>query len=394
MTYDPFAHNAPDYPPRKGFTRDDISGANPTKDETPLRVAVVGCGFQGRLHLECLHNVNVEIVAVCDVDLDRAKTQAQAWSAKPYKDYQELLERESLDLLTICTMPDTHRDIAVSAFQSGCHVLCEKPFALTADDAHEMVVAAHRAKRLLTVGFNMRYTAAAQSVAEFVRSPEFGHPVCARGWMLSETIPWWGRHYIKRVSGGGALAATAVHILDLVMWLVGDKQPTTVTASMAKLFPSKRWSSAPSAESMSLYDTEDMFFGHVRFSDGFWLSVEGSWLWDSPGSGWDYSFDLVGTRGQARLSPLRLTTETDEGVLVEVTGGRPSEFDFRASTQAEIADFVNAVREERYPLVRAEEALLVQSVVDALYRSAALGREVEVEVGALSLRPEYRHDTQ
>ena len=105
------------------------------------------------------------------------------------------------------------------------------------------------------------------------------------------------------------------------MWLVGDKQPTTVTASMAKLFPSKRWSSAPSAESMSLYDTEDMFFGHVRFSDGFWMSVEGSWLWDSPGGGWDYSFDLVGTRGQARLSPLRLTTETDEGVLVEVAGG-------------------------------------------------------------------------
>jgi predicted dehydrogenase len=222
MTYDPSAHNSPDYPPRKGFTRDDISDASPTKDETPLRVAVVGSGFQGRLHLECLHNVNVEIVAVCDVDMDRAKTQAQAWSAKPYKDYQELLERESLDLLTICTMPDTHRDIAVSAFQSGCHVLCEKPFALTADDAHEMVVAAHRAKRLLTVGFNMRYTAAAQSVAEFVRSPEFGHPVCARGWMLSETIPWWGRHYIKRVSGGGALAATAVHILDLVMWLVGE----------------------------------------------------------------------------------------------------------------------------------------------------------------------------
>jgi predicted dehydrogenase len=349
------------------------------KNEMPLRVGVVGCGFQGRLHLECFHNLNVKIVAVCDVDTNRAQEQARAWNAKPYSDYKELIEHEPLDLLTICTMPNTHRDIAVRAFQSGCHVLCEKPFALTADEAHEMVVAARKAKRLLTVGFNMRYMAAAQSVAEFVQSPDFGRPVCARGWMLSETIPWWGQHSVKRVSGGGALAATAVHVIDLMMWLVGDKQPTTVTASMARLFPSKRWSSAPSAASTSLYDTEDMIFGHVRFSDGFWMTVEGSWVWDSPGSGWDYSFDLVGSRGQARLSPLRLTTETDQGVLVDVTGAKPNEFDFRTSTQAEIADIVNAINEQRYPLVRAEEALLVQSVVDALYRSAALGREVEVE---------------
>ncbi len=344
-----------------------------------LRVATIGCGFQGRLHLACLSDLpDVEIVAVCDVDAARAGAAAEAHGARAYSDYRELLAAERVDLLTICTMPNTHRAIAVEAFARGAHVFCEKPFALNLGEAREIAEAALAADRLLAIGFNLRYTDCAASVRRFIGDGGLGAPVCARGWMLAEDVPWWGRHYDTAVSGGGALAATAVHMLDLVLWLAGNPAPVTATASTARIFPRKRAATAPSPEAAAAYDAEDVVFGHIRCEGGFWLSIEGSWVWDDPGGGWNYSFDLVGDHGQARLVPLRLTREVD-GRLADVTGDAPALFDFEASTRLEVRDVVAAVREGRAPLVRPEQALAVQAAVDALYRSARLGHEVEVE---------------
>jgi predicted dehydrogenase len=346
---------------------------------SPLRVAVVGCGVQGQLHLDCLSQLDdVEVVAVCDIDPVRAEAAAASNGAVQYADHRQLLDRERIDLLTICTMPNTHRSIAVDALGAGAHVLCEKPLALSLQEAQEMVEAAHGARRLLTVGFNLRHSEVAQSVLRFVEAADLGTPICARGWMLSQDIPWWGRHYVKRLSGGGALAATAVHMIDLIMWLAGDPVPTTATASMARVFPKKRRATAPTAEAAAEYDTEDLVSGHVRFRNGFWIAIEGAWTWDDPGSGWNYGFELLGDRGQAGFSPLRLTGERN-GELCDLTHANLTRFDFPASTQEEIRDVVAAIREEREPLVRAEQALAVQAVVDALYRSAELGKEVEVE---------------
>ena len=193
--------------------------------------------------------------------------------------------------------------------------------------------------------------------------------------MLAGDVPWWGKHYIKAISGGGALAATAVHVLDLAIWLAGSPRPLTATASSARIFPRKRGAGAPSAEAREAFDVEDMLFGHVRFEGGFWLTLEGSWVWDEPG--WNYSLDLVGDAGQARMDPLRLAAERD-GAPVDVTGTRSGGMDFPPSVARELADVVAAIREGREPLVRAREALVVQSITDALYRSAELGREVDV----------------
>jgi predicted dehydrogenase len=276
-------------------------------------------------------------------------------------------------------MPDTHRAITLAAIAADAHVLCEKPFALDASEALEMIVAAERAGRTLSVGFNMRFMDGALAMRRFIDDGHLGRPVCARGWMLAGDVPWWGKHYIKAVSGGGALAATAVHVIDLATWLAGNPTPLTATASTARIFPRKRGSGAPSEEARNAFDVEDTIFGHVRFEGGFWLTVEGSWVWDEPG--WNYSLDLVGDEGQARLDPLRFATERD-GAPVDVTGDARGGMDFPPSVARELADVVSAIREGREPVVRAREALVVQSITDALYRSAEVGHEVDVVVPA------------
>jgi predicted dehydrogenase len=349
----------------------------------PLRVGIVGCGFQGRLHAEIFSSLEgVEVAAVCDRDDARAAEVASEFGvAGVHGDYRALLDAGSYDLVTVCTMPDTHRQITLDALECGANVLCEKPFALDASQALDMISAAERAGLTLSVGFNMRFMDGALALRRFVDEGLLGTPICGRGWMLAGDVPWWGKHYVKAISGGGALAATAVHVLDLATWLAGSPRPLTATASSARIFPRKRGESAPSAEAREAFDVEDMLFGHVRFEGGFWLTLEGSWVWDEPG--WNYSLDLVGDAGQARMDPLRLAADR-EGAPVDVTGAASGGMDFPPSVARELADVVAAIREGREPLVRAREALVVQAITDALYRSAELGHEVDVVVPELA----------
>src|SRR5581483_1030081 len=162
-----------------------------------------------------------------------------------------------------------------------------------------------------------RFTDSSRVIRDYSASGQLGRPVCARGHMLADDVPWWGRHYDRSVSGGGALAATAVHMLDLVWWLVGKPRPSTATASTTTLFPGKRGHGAPSEDARQAYSVEDLVFGHIRFENGFWMSVEGAWVWDQPG--WNYGFDLVGDRAQARFEPLEIRGER-EGALVHLHG--------------------------------------------------------------------------
>lgn len=345
-----------------------------------LRAAVIGCGFQGRLHAESLAALpGVEVVAVCDTADDRADALADALGiAVRTGDYREALECDDLDLVSICTMPNSHREIALAAAARGLHVLCEKPMAMDAGEAATMVAAAERHAVVLGLGFNMRFTESARVIREHLGSGVLGRPICARAHMLADDVPWWGRHYDRAVSGGGALAATAVHMLDLVWWLAGRPRPLTATASATTLFPGKRGAGAPSDDARRAYSVEDLVFGHVRFEGGFWLSVEGAWVWDQPG--WNYGFDLVGDRAQARFEPLEIRGEQD-GELTHLYGPEQAANDFPTSVAAEVGAFVEAVRSGAAgELATGRDGLVVQSIVDALYASAAVGREVEVQV--------------
>lgn len=365
-----------------------------------MRVGVVGCGFQGDFHLQAFGELpDVEVVAVCDVDLERADALGRRYGVDArYASHEELLGRHELDLVTVCTMPDTHLEIVGAALARGAHVLCEKPIALNAADAATMTRAAAGADRRLFVGFNMRHMQSVRAIRQFLEAGELGAPICARGWMLAGDVPWWGRHYSRRLSGGGALASTAVHMIDLVWWLTGRPQPLTATASAATVFPRKRGAGKPEHVRLTDYDVEDLIFGHVRFAGGLWLTIEGAWVWDAPG--WNYGFELVGDAGQAATDPLRLVGER-QGEVQELTdryaadGAPPIAEDFPTSVRAEIAEVVGAIRAPGGATTTPSgaEGVVVQSIVDALYLSAERQAEVAVavpDVGSAYARESHR----
>ena len=352
-----------------------------------MKVAVIGAGFQGRLHVEHLSAIDdVEVVAVCDTDRLRAGEVAAAFGIEHvYDDHRRLLGAHDLDLVTICTMPVLHRDMTVDALGAGAHVLCEKPLAMNAVEGREMLDAAEAAGRLLTVGFNMRHTRSAQILKRFVDSGRFGPPVYTRAWAKASQIPWWGQHYRRTISGGGALAATAVHLVDLAVWLAGNPTPTTASATMRRLFPIKRGASAPDQAAADAFDAEDLISAHVRFANGFWMTVEGSWVDNRPSTNgvpsWDYSLDAVGESAQVQLDPLVINVEDDRGEITSAVDPEDiPDVSFPDSAGALIVDVVDAIRRSRPPLVGAGEALVVQAIVDGIYRSAHQGREVDIQI--------------
>lgn len=351
-----------------------------------MKVAVIGAGFQGRLHVECLSVIDdLQVVAVCDPDETRAINLAAEFGVDHvYADYRSALDDHRLDLVTVCTMPVLHRQITVDALEAGAHVLCEKPFAMNADEGRAMIDAAEAAGRLLTVGFNLRYSRSAQILKRFVDRGDFGQPAYTRAWGKASQIPWWGEHSRKGLSGGGALASTAVHLVDLALWLAGSPTPTTASASMRRLFPAKRGPTAPDSRASAAFDAEDLLSAHVRFDNGFWMTVEASWIDNKPSvagvPSWDYSLDAVGEFAQLQFDPLVIAVEDDDGEIVSALG--PDDLpgvSFAESTAALIRDVVESIRASRAPLVRADQALVVQSIVDAIYTSAAIDREVGVD---------------
>jgi len=350
-----------------------------------LRVAVIGCGFQGRLHVECFSKMpDVEVVAIADTDPGRLAAVGDTFSVpNRFGDYRELLAAGPYDLVTICTMPIHHAAMTIAAFEAGAHVLCEKPLALNAVEGAAMVEAGRRAGKMLAIGYNMRFTPNAKAISSFIESGRFGRPVHTRAWGKASQVPWWGEHYRKEISGGGALAATAVHFLDLALYFAGFPEPTTASASAARLFPKKRGGTAPNQRAASLFTAEDIVSAHVRFANGFWLILEGSWIDNQPSvdgvASWDYSLDAVGEGAQVWLDPLAIRTETPTGEIVNaLPPDAKSDVSFPPSVAALLADVVAAIKEGRAPLVTGDQALITQRIVDAIYASAELGREVEV----------------
>ena len=168
------------------------------------------------------------------------------------------------------------------------------------------------------------------------------------------------------------------------MHFAGFPEPLTASANQVRLFPHKRGRTAPSELAASRFTAEDLFSAHLRFSGGFWMTIEGSWIDNRPSlngvPSWDYSLDAIGDKAQVQFDPLTFRGEDRSGQVIDV---RPkdlqSDVSFPPSVKALIADVVDAIRTDREPHTSGAQALQVQRVVDAIYRSAATNREVAVD---------------
>lgn len=194
-----------------------------------MRLAVIGCGFIGRRHLEnIVAREDVVLEAVADLDEATAAAAAQKFGARYHATCaQQVIGDRQVDAVVIATHHDSHTTLALQAAAAGKHILLEKPMALTPADCARIAGAVQRAGVTFTVNFKFRFAPAVLKVKEVV-----SRPVITLGQLAMERMPddSWVRDPLK---GGGLILATACHVLDQIYWL-NESEPVRVYAEGAE----------------------------------------------------------------------------------------------------------------------------------------------------------------
>jgi predicted dehydrogenase len=342
-----------------------------------LRVGVIGLGM-GRHHVAAYQtHPQAEVVALADPDEQRLAEMGDKYGvAKRYTSGEEMLLKEKLDVVSIATPNKYHKALTIAAVTSGCHVLCEKPMAMCADEGREMLAAAQATQRRLMINFSYRFSEQSMALKEQVDSGLLGDIYYGRTiWHRRRGMPnlgsWFGQ---KTLSGGGPLIDLGVHRLDLALWLMGYPKPAWVMGSAYSPI-----ATAIAREQGKLYDVEDLAAGMIKFENGAMLEIEASWAANIAEREM-METRLLGTKGGLVQRNLEETYKFEAEIFVERQG---TQFDMKVHppmrpVPTPMYHFVDSILNDRPNIATAEEGLLVMEILDAIYTSAALGHPVRI----------------
>lgn len=331
-----------------------------------LRLGIVGAGAVLQVaHLPILKKQRaIAVKALCDSDVPKARALASRFGvADVYDDIEELLGHEELDALLICTPNHLHEPHIMAGLSAGLDVMVEKPAALTSQGAQRILKAADRSKRQVMVGMNHRYRPDVQAIRSFVQAGELGEINGIRaGWYMARParapLGWRQR---REESGGGAMLDLGLTMVDLCLWLAGNPDLARVSAALS---PSGRGERAVEQSGTALMVSEND------------LAMVVDVTWRHIGEGEYFGAGVRGSRGSASLNPLRVWKEMHGAVHdVSPVGSGNRENQFLASFRAQWAHFLAVLRgEAQAPSL--EEHVRVLRVMEAIYRSAADGKDV------------------
>lgn len=341
-----------------------------------IRLGLVGIGEMAELHAVAARSVGIELTIAAGRTPERARDLGSRLGVPIADSFAAVLADPSVTAVDLCVPNDVHRAYAEQAFAAGKHVLCEKPIALTLDDADAMIAAARRAGRILMVGHVLRFWPEYRQVRALYQAGDLGEArwFAARRLtgVLAATQGVAGWRSDPARSGGAALDLQ-IHDLDFICWLFGAPQSVY---SYGVRSASGSW---------------DHVVTTLRYADGRGASVEASFL--LPGDPLEIGFRLLTDRASVlyRYAPRNfalhgLHGEETEGApsLMLYAAGRdprplaqPAQDSFTTALAAELATFAEGIRTGQAPAAEAGEARLALAVALASLQSCETGRPVE-----------------
>ena len=188
-----------------------------------LRVGLIGIGGMGGCHYGNYKDVKgATLVAVCDVRADMAKEKTEGTGLPIYTDYKEMIEKESLDMVDICTPSYMHKEMAIYCLSKGLHVLCEKPMTLNKEDAEEVVKAANATDKFFMAAHVVRFMAPYAYLREVIKSGELGRLLRLDMKRISSIPIWSWEDWMRDESkSGGVITDLSIHDIDYVQSIFG-----------------------------------------------------------------------------------------------------------------------------------------------------------------------------
>ena len=348
-------------------------------------VGIVGCGGISRwAHYPFYKNdKRVKVVAVCDIIKERAEGFVRDCypEAAVYTDYRDLVAREDIDCVDICTPNYLHSEIAVAAFAHGKNVFSEKPDAVSPEKAIAMKEAAEKAGKLLMVMRNNRFADASAYMKKYIEAGRMGEIYAGRcAWQRRRGIPGKGGWFTtKAQSGGGPLIDLGVHMIDLAVWLMGNPTPVAVSGNTFCKFASNDVSDSVNSnfgdkKAGGTFDVEDLAMGFIRFDNGAVLQIEFSWASNVERE--RRFVELMGTKAGFAIEDAKMKIFAEEnGQLLDVVPpGEQKDF----GHERNLKNFVDVLLDGAEPCYKPQQGVDMIAILDAFYRSAAEGREIRL----------------
>jgi len=360
-----------------------------------LNVAMIGYDFMGRAHSNAWRQVgpifdpalSPVMKVVCGRTEDKVKAAATRLGWEEYAtSWEEVVERDDIDLVDICTPGDSHRDIAVAAARAGKAILCEKPLANQVGEAEEMLDAVNTAGVVHMICHNYRRAPAVSLARQWIEEGKIGDIRHYRGtylqdWIVDPNFPRVWR-LEKSKAGSGALGDIASHSIDLARYLVGE---ITEVCGLLETFIDER--PLPDGNGRGKVDVDDAALALLRFENGAIGSVEGSRF--APGRKNYNRFEINGSLGSIAFDLERMNE-----VELYTPEGASSGFRTVLATEAEhpyagawwppghilgyehtfvhtVLDLLQALEKGRLPTPNFEDGLRNQQVLDAIERAAS-----------------------
>lgn len=350
-----------------------------------LRYGIIGTGVIGfSKHLQGYSKTDgVQIAAACDIDIEKAKKAAEEFGASFITDdYKELLARDDIDFVSVCLPNYLHSKVTVEALHFGKHVHCEKPMAMNAEEAKDMLDAKTATGKKLMIGLNNRFTPYASFVRELIKGGKLGdiyHINC--GWKRRNGLPASDWFADRSKSGGGPFIDLGVHFVDLSMSFLGYPKAETVSACTYSNFGTSknRIVDGMPIERERVYDVEDIAIGVIRLENNSSINFEISWASNIAQE--QQFYEILGTKAGLRFDAGPGFKESER--LKYFTNESRQDFDgvFRINGNlyktTEFSYFADCMKNDTEPLLALpEEGVKMMEIVDAVYKSARTRHEV------------------
>lgn len=362
-----------------------------------VRIAIIGAGMiANSAHLPAIGNLKrqelAEVVGVADIRPEAARETAQRYDIpKWYEDPQQMLDELKPDLVSVCTPNVYHKEWSIKALEAGAHVMCEKPIALTYQDAKEMFETAERCGRILFPCQSRRWSPDMVFAHDAISQADIGKPYFADiSFIRRYGIPTWGMFHMKEHNGGGPFCDLGVHFIDALLWMTGNPRVEAVSGKafdyLAKqgndILLSIKESGAytgvftPRPYDHREFNVEESAMGTIRLEGNFLVNFRFTWALNYPTS---KSFLLCGDRGGIDVENFMLYKNVGHyqaETKLKFFDNRPytdKAFDGHWYMYEHVLKVLEG-KEER--VVKPEETLNIVSAIECFYRSAEENREV------------------
>lgn len=351
-----------------------------------VRVGIIGCGgIANGKHMPSLRSVkNVEMVAFCDLIVEKAEKAAKDYGvegAKVYTDYKKLLEDKSIDVVHVCTPNRSHSFITVDALEAGKNVMCEKPMAINSTEAMKMIDAAKRTGKKLTIGYQNRQRPESLFIKDEAVAGTFGEIYYSKALAIRRrAVPTWGVFMNEYEQGGGPLIDIGTHSLDLALWFMDNYKPKYVVGTAYhKLFDKVPSGNAWGEWKVEDFTVEDSAFGFIVMENGATINLESSWALNYRHS-CEASATICGTLGGADMHEGLVLNGVRNGRQYEnrinMAGAGADYFEGAGNMnpgEREAYQWIQAVINNTDPTVLPEQAFCVTKILEGIYESAKTG---------------------